>query len=67
MVDLSRKLKRRVINARRKKMSFLELPGNSECSYMIHRLAVWMSMFVGVKSTPLRLVIVTSSSEKATS
>lgn len=49
------------------KMSFLELPGNSECSYMIHRLAVWMSMFLGVKSTPLQIVIVTSSSEKATS
>lgn len=28
-------------------MSFLELPSNSECSYMIHRLAVWMSMFLG--------------------
>ena len=49
------------------KMSFLELPGNSECSYMIHRLAVWMSMFLDVKSTPFRIVIVTSSSEKATS
>lgn len=43
------------------KMSFLELPGNSECSYMIHRLAVWMSMFLGVKSAPLRIVIVTSA------
>lgn len=39
------------------KMSFLEHPGNSECSYMIHRLAVWMSMFLGVKSAPLRIVI----------